>query len=180
MYVIGSWNEGYETYAWMEEIWIMKETNLAQGVVKDEYHYVSIPLYASPGACWGDARVFYFGIPGGSNDYWAGWLSTYLNNKEYENLQSQYNNYTQSDSYSNTEYNQLEQDYDKYKKSHSYTDSQYESLQADYEDLRSKYTGLGEPATASILNYILFMTTVVFLVTTLYFALRKPRTKQVS
>lgn len=98
----------------------------------------------------------------------------------YDDLQNQYNTYKQSHNYSNTEYNQLKQNYDTYMQSHSYTDSQYESLQASYEDLKSKYTGLGEPATASILNYILFMTTTVFLVTTLYFALRKPETKQVS
>jgi len=54
----------------------------------------------------------------------------------------------------------------------------YNQLQSDCNDLKSKYDTLaGDQGTARNLSYALAMTTIIFIATTVYLAIRKPKVK---
>lgn len=108
--------------------------------------------------------------------------STIVRNKTYGELQSEshilwynftslrieHDGYKATHSHSNNQYNSLNSSYNSLK-------SSYDSLQRDYNDLKSTYQTVGEPVTIRNLMYIFIITTIVFICTTAYVALRKPR-----
>lgn len=56
--------------------------------------------------------------------------------------------------------------------------SDYDSLQTDYSDLKSKYDELtADLGSTRNLNYLFIITTIIFIATTLYLTIRKPKVK---
>lgn len=114
-------------------------------------------------------------------------------NSSFASLQKSYNDLQ-------TTYNSLKADHDSLKASHESLQMDHNSLKTSYEKLRSDYDGLksshdllsrdynileskyrviselGELGTTRSLMYIFITTTIIFIVTTIYFAKRKPKT----
>jgi hypothetical protein len=126
--------------------------------------------------------------------------------REYDSLQKEYNDYKATHSHSNSEYDSLRNEYDSYKATHSHTDSEYnnaiserdywkneyQSLNStyneykathshtnnEYEELASKYnSSSSELGTTRTLNYIFIIIAVVFIATTVYSIIRRPKVK---
>jgi len=97
---------------------------------------------------------------------------------DHGSLQSQFDNLNDSYNELDTDYDTLQDSYNSLENAYLSLNSIYNSLEADYDDLESKYeTGTGELGTARNLSYLLIMTTAVFIVSTAYLLLRKPRVK---
>lgn len=70
------------------------------------------------------------------------------------------------------EYNALNSAYNEYRQTHSYANT-------EYNDLKSKYdASIADLGTIRSLNYVLIITTIVFIATTAYLTIRKPKPKQ--
>jgi uncharacterized protein YdcH (DUF465 family) len=102
---------------------------------------------------------------------------------KYNTLKSDYDTMKTQRDYWKTEYDSvksakdsLQTSYNNLQSKYNSLNSTYTSLLADYNNLKSK-TGVVEPATTTTLNYILALTTIVFLITTVFFATRKPKAK---
>jgi len=108
----------------------------------------------------------------------------------YKVLSSDYKGLLEDLNSLNSSYNKLQADYESmnltyssYVATHSYTNLEYETLKANYETLNSSYKTLQSNhnsltdnyAVANSLNYILTITTAVFIATTVYFVKRKPK-----
>lgn len=92
-------------------------------------------------------------------------------NSTYYSLLAEYDNL-------NSDYDELQTNYDSLQNSYNSLNSTVNSLKTDYDDLKSKYeTSTGEVDTARNLNYMLTITTIVFVVSTTYLILGKPKVK---
>ena len=109
-------------------------------------------------------------------DYWK----SECNDKvvEYNSLQADHTDLQDN-------YNSLQTSYGSLQSSHNTLQTTYNSLNSTYNTLQSEYDSLkskDEALTADLgstrnLSYIFIITTVVFIVTTAYFAVRKPKVK---
>jgi len=88
---------------------------------------------------------------------------------QYIFLNSSYNAYKATHSYSNSEYNALNSTYNQYVESHSYSNSEYDNLLSSYNALNK------ELSLSKNLIYIMIAITIVFIASTIYFARRKPK-----
>jgi hypothetical protein len=81
-----------------------------------------------------------------------------------------------------TSYNYIKEDYDRTKIEFDVIQKEYDSLKSEYAILKAKYDDLMTkakvlPAIPQELVYLLIITTMVFIFTTIYFARRKPKAK---
>lgn len=89
---------------------------------------------------------------------------------DYSDLESEYENYKVTHNYLNNEYNSLNSSYNS-------LESSYNSLQDDYNQLESNYQEFGEPVFLRNLMFAFLATTIIFITTTIYFAVRRPKVK---
>ena len=110
----------------------------------------------------------------------------------YDNLQSAYDtlqfNHTQLEGNYNAlksdydgleaNYTTLQNNYDSLQATYNSLDSTYNSLKANYDDLQSQHdTSISELDTTRNLSYILVVAALIFIATTVLFAIRKPKVK---
>jgi len=77
----------------------------------------------------------------------------------------------------NSSYTSLQADYNSLKASRDSLQASYNSLQAKYNDLESKYkANIDELGTTRNLMYVFIITTIAFIGTTVYIAMKKPKT----
>jgi len=96
--------------------------------------------------------------------------------RDNDSLHSAYDNLNDSYSELQTDYDRLQDSYNSLETTYNSLNSTYNSLQADYDDLESKYeTSTGELGATRNLNYMLIMTIVVFVTSTAYLLLKKPK-----
>ena len=77
-----------------------------------------------------------------------------------------------------TNYHNLLVDFDNLQSSYNQLNSSYTSLQDSYNELQSDQEAvINELSTIRILMYIFITTTIILIATTIYFAIRKPKTK---
>jgi len=87
----------------------------------------------------------------------------------YTSLKNEYDTYRNAHSHSDSDYSALNSTYDQYKQGHSYSNNDYANLQSNYDNLN------GELGIARTINYVLIAVAAVFGMSTVYFALRKPK-----
>ena len=187
IWVRGSKNEGYS--AWSKYITILSDKDLSSGVVRDEDFTLTFPSDASPGLTYAIIYIHY------KYYSWPLWYDsydddafqmTYLKDKAYEDLLddyhdllNEYNQYKATHSHTNSEFNEVTNQRDYWK-------NEYESLNSTYNDYvkthsysNSKFDALeNEASTSRSLNYLLIVTTIVFIGTTAFLAIKKPKTKR--
>ena len=74
-------------------------------------------------------------------------------------------------------YDSLETNYNDLTNEYNLLDSTYNSLLADYDDLKSRYdVGISELSSARTLNYVLAITTIAFIATSVYLLARRRKT----
>ena len=88
-------------------------------------------------------------------------------NMEFNNIQSQRDQYIQAYENLALEYNLLNATYNQYKKTHFHSNDEYNNLMSKYESIRNQVSSLYNVV------YVLMITTGVFLATTIYFAKKK-------
>jgi len=89
----------------------------------------------------------------------------------YDELLANYNSLKDDYDSLNNKYETLQATYNSLSTNHS-------SLQTDYDELESKYNALtSELETFRNLNYLLIATAIIFIATTVLFAVRKPKTR---
>ena len=92
----------------------------------------------------------------------------------YTNLQGDYDSVC-------SDYDTLEADYNSMESSYNNLETSYNSLNSTCNELESKHDTLtADLGTTRNLSYILIITTIVFIATTVFFAIRKPRAKPES
>jgi len=105
------------------------------------------------------------------NDYEELNASYYSLSNDYNDLQATYN-------FLLTNCTNLQGDYDSLSSNYNALEAGYNSLNSTYNDLKSKYDALtADLGYTRNLSYLLIITTIVFIATTLLFAIRKPRAK---
>lgn len=97
---------------------------------------------------------------------------------DYDSLQTSYNNLQANYSILENNHNNLQTNYDSLNSAYTSLLSDHSSLQANYNELKSKYEFAGDMANALNLMYVFIETTVIFGATTIYFVLRKQKTKK--
>jgi hypothetical protein len=104
------------------------------------------------------------------------WKTDYASVKsDYDSLKATYNSLRSSYDSLEADYKTLSSDYDALQKKYKSLDSEHKSLLADYEDLESDHeTTLGELSNYRTYTYALAVATVIFIVTTIIFAVRRP------
>lgn len=128
-----------------------------------------------------------------SNSSYYSLLAEYQDlQSEYDSLESDYDSLNATynsllDSYAQLQANQsslqskyenLSDNYDELETAYHSLNTAYNSLKADYDDLKSRYeTSTGELGTARNLNYVLIITAIAFVVSTVYVLLKKPKGK---
>jgi len=103
---------------------------------------------------------------------------------DYTSLKSDYDSLTATYDSLKSKYDTLESDYetlssenDALQKKYNSLDSEHKSLQTEYDDLESEYEATaGELNNYKTYTYALAVATVIFVVTTIIFAVRKPKT----
>jgi len=113
-------------------------------------------------------------------------LTTTYNNLQttYNSLKSDYDSLNATFDSLTSEYDTLESDYktllsekDALQKKYNSLDSEHKALQAEYDALGSEYEAtVGELSNYKTYMYALAVTTVIFVITTIIFAVRKPKT----
>ena len=97
-------------------------------------------------------------------------------NSTYHSLLTEYNNLLSRYNQLNSTYTPLLANYTSLWTMYSSLNSTYNSLKADYDDSKSKHEmNTNELSTARNINYLLVATTTIFIATTAYFILRKPK-----
>jgi len=140
----GSKEHGYDR--WYQGWWPLSDVELSSGVVRDDTISISIPSDVDSGLIYGLVSCSWKSYEG----WLTGWVDRYYENSI------------------NVAYlTNLLDEYNDYKASHSHTNDEYNDLMSKYKSLTSE---LGFSKT---LNYILIATTAVFIVTTVYSAVRK-------
>lgn len=100
--------------------------------------------------------------------------------RDNDSLQSAYDNLNDSYYTLATDYDSLQESYNSLEATYNSLNSTYNSLQADYDDLESKYeTSTGELGATRNLNYVLIVTIVVFVGSTTYLLIKKPKVKSI-
>lgn len=151
LFIWGSKSEGYSP--WGTSFTVLDIEDFPKGTVQDNEYEVEIPLDIDPGLTYGilflDWSVY---IQSSWEDQWdkASFRLTYVNNEDYENLQTTYNDLL-------TTYNNLQ---DKY-------NSTLNDIQNTRNDLQNTRT----------LTYVLLTTTIMLAISTTYFAKRKPKVR---
>jgi len=158
VWLYGSKLDGYDR--WTRYVGVLSDVDLSGGVVREQEFNVTIPSDVSLGLIYGHAycdwKVWKL-IVWSDRSYDDSFTVTYLKSKAYEYLQS--------------DYNDLLADFD--------------DLQSDYNTLEERYNNLKleyDESTANLgstrnLNYALITTTIVFIVTTVYLAIRRTTVK---
>jgi hypothetical protein len=201
--VFGSKKEGYDT--WYRYLLVLSDRDLSGGVVRDENFTMIIPSDASPGLTYAIINIHYkyyswfvwhdyyadatfqmtYIYPGllSERDYWKGQANYWKEQADY--WENQYKSMKSDRDYwknkyesKESEFNELKSDYDslnstynEYKQRHSYTNDEYYNLKSKYDALASDF------GTTRNVSYILVVTTIVFIATTAYLAIRKPKVK---
>ena len=96
----------------------------------------------------------------------------------YDSLSSNYTELLSSYNLVSLDYDSLQTEYDNLLNNYNSLNSDYNSLQADYNDLKSEHEALTtDVGTTRNLNYLFIITTIIFIATTIYLAIRKPKVK---
>jgi len=85
----------------------------------------------------------------------------------------------------NNSYDRLLSDYNQYKEIHTHSDSEYENLLNEYNQLNASHDSMNSTyqairsdlETTRNLNYVFIIITTIFIATTAYFVVRKPKIK---
>jgi len=105
------------------------------------------------------------------NDYEGLNASYYSLLNDYNDLQATYNSLL-------TDYTNSQGDYDSLSSNYNTLEAVYNSLNSTYNDLKSKYDTLtSDLGTTKNLSYLFVITTIVFIATTVLFAIKKPKVK---
>ena len=99
-------------------------------------------------------------------------------NEDYSSLNSTYHDLLDTYNQLQSDYNSLQESFDTLNNNYSNLQVNYDSLHDKWEDLKSK----NEASKANLsntwnLSYILIITTLIFIATTVYLAVRKPKVK---
>lgn len=97
---------------------------------------------------------------------------------EYNSLQADHTDLQDNYNSLQTSYSSLQSSYDTLQTTYNSLNSTYNTLQSEYDSLKSNDEALtADLYAARNLNYIFIITTIIFIVTTGYFAVRKSRVK---
>ena len=183
LWIFGSKALGYGN--WTKRIVAVDNVDLSSGVLRDESYDVRIPPDADPGLIFNriDCELKIIEQYVWTKSSYVGvYEVTYLRNKPFEDLQIAYNelsnkyNKLQAD-YSDlsSKLSSLQASYDSLQTNLNSLKTDYDSLKADYTDLKSKYEAeMSELNSARTLNYVFIITTIIFVVISVYLAKRKP------
>ena len=196
VWLYGSKFQGYGI--WSTNILVLYYVDLSTGVVRDQNFNVDVSSDVSPGliyshtyCTWKVYRILWWEDRSLDNSFRV----TYLKNKAYEELQVAYSDLLDDyntliatydnllDDYDSvcSDYDTLEADYDSMESSYNNLETSYNSLNSTCNELESKHDTLtADLGTTRNLSYILIITTIVFIATTVFFAIRKPRAKPES
>jgi hypothetical protein len=99
-------------------------------------------------------------------------------NSEYNALQATYNSLLTNYTTLKGDYDSLSSNYNTLEADYNSLESSYNSLNSTYNDLKSKYDALtADLGTTRNLSYLFVITAIIFIATTTYLAIRKPKMK---
>jgi len=187
LWIFGSKALGYGN--WTKRIVAVDNVDLSSGVLRDESYDVRIPPDADPGLIFNriDCELKIIEQYVWTKSSYVGvYEVTYLRNKPFEDLQVAYDDLSNKYNKLQADYSDLSSRLSSLQASFNSLETSFNSLKKDYDslkvvrdeyaDLKSKYeAGMNELNNARTLNYVFVITTIVFVVISVYLAKRKPK-----
>lgn len=126
--------EGYDD--WEDDIRVLRGVDWDEGDDKDHKYDVEIPEDSDPGLVYGHITAEWTTVEDYEDHTYAeSFTITYIMNKDYEDLQEDYEDLS-------SEYDKLKTDYEDLSSTHSDLLATYDSLKSDYNSLNATYDSL--------------------------------------
>ena len=157
---------GYD--GWEDDIRVLRAVDWEEGDDRDKKYDVEIPEDSDPGLVYGHITAEWTTFADDEDHTYAeSFTITYIMNKDYEDLQEDYEDLSSeydklktdykdlSSTYSGllATYDSLKSDYDSLKATYDSLKSSYDSLQTDYSKLSSNYDALQEDYNSLLADY---------------------------